>query len=297
MANYKEITCNEACNKLKRKMPYSWDLNIYRGCVHGCKYCYAMYSHNYLGSNKYFDDIYVKTNIVEKLEEQLSRSSWKREVVNIGGVTDSYQKIEEYYKLMPEILKLMIKYKTPCIISTKSDLILRDYDLIEELSNITYVNIAATITTMDENIRSKIEPNGLESAKRFEMLKEFSKTNASTGLHIMPIIPYINDNYENLECLYKNAKESNVSYVLPGTLYLRGKTREEFFKFIKEELPDFYEPLNELYETGSAGQEYKDELYKNVNEIKDKYGICNSYSKIMKEKFDYFNGTQISFFT
>lgn len=158
------------------------------------------------------------------------------------------------------------------------------------------VNIAATVTTMDENMRNKIEPKGAESIKRFEMLKEFSKTNVSIGLHIMPIIPYINDNYENLECLYNNAKESNASYVLPGTLYLRGKTREEFFKFIKEELPDFYEPLNGLYKTGSADKEYKDKLYKNVNEIKDKYGICSSYSKIMKEKFDYFNGMQMSFF-
>ncbi len=255
MVNYKEISCNIACNKLKKRMPYSWDLNIYRGCEHGCKYCYAMYSHNYLGSDKYFDDIYVKTNIVEKLEEQLSSPSWKRDIVNIGGVTDSYQKIEEHYKLMPEILKLMIKYKTPCIISTKSDLILRDYDLIDELSNITYVNVAATITCMDEKIRRKIEPNGAKSVIRFNVLKEFSKTNASTGLHIMPIIPYITDNYENIDELYQNAKNSEVDYVLPGTLYLRGKTRGEFFDFIKKELHDFYKPLTALYKTGYARKE------------------------------------------
>lgn len=79
MANYKEMTCTIACNKLKRKIPYGWDLNIYRGCEHGCKYCYAMYSHDYLGSEEYFKDIYVKTNIVERLEDQLRSSSWKRE--------------------------------------------------------------------------------------------------------------------------------------------------------------------------------------------------------------------------
>ncbi|HEX3076021.1 MAG TPA: radical SAM protein [Lachnospiraceae bacterium] len=296
MANYKEITCETACNKLKRKIPFSWDLNIYRGCEHGCKYCYAMYSHQYMESDLYFEDIYVKTNIVERLEEQLSRSSWKREVVNIGGVTDSYQPIEEKYKLMPDILRLMIKYRTPCIISTKSDLILRDFDLIDELSSITYVNVAATITCMEESIREKIEPGGVESRRRFAMLKEFSKTNASRGLHFMPIIPYLTDTRENVEALYSAAAESNISYVLPGVLYLRGKTRQVFFEFIRREYPNIYEPLQTLYKTGSAGKEYKGILYRMVNELKAKYNLSGSYSNPMKEKIEKEEYTQISLF-
>lgn len=296
MANYKEMNCSIAVNKLKRKMPFAWDLNIYRGCEHGCKYCYAMYSHQYLDSEEYFDDIHVKTNIVEQLEKQLSNPSWKREVVNIGGVTDSYQPIEEQYKLMPDILRLMIKYKTPCIISTKSDLILRDYDLIAELANITYVNVAATITCMNENIRRKIEPNGRESLKRFTMLKEFAKTNASTGLHFMPIIPYLTDDRDNVDALYAHAKDCKVDYVLPGTLYLRGKTRGVFFDFIKQEFPDLHEPLQNLYKTGGAGKEYKDKLYKMVNELKAKYNLSGSYSKPMKEKLNQSDNIQLSLF-
>lgn len=295
MARYKEMTCSIAFNKLKRKIPFAWDLNIYRGCEHGCKYCYAMYSHQYLDSEEYFDDIYVKTNIVEQLEKQISKPTWEREVVNIGGVTDSYQPIEEQYKLMPEILRLMIKYKTPCIISTKSDLILRDYDLIAELANITYVNVAATITSMDENIRTKIEPNGVESIRRFRMLKEFAKTNASTGLHFMPIIPYLTDGRWNVDALYSQAKDSQVDYVLPGTLYLRGKTREVFFDFIKKEFPDLLIPIQALYKRGGAPKEYKNKLYIMVNEIKDKYNLSSSYSKPMKEKLKQSDNIQLSF--
>ncbi|MBS4537296.1 radical SAM protein [Clostridium sp. D2Q-11] len=290
------MTCSIACNKLKRKIPFAWDLNIYRGCEHGCKYCYAMYSHYYLNSELYFEDIYVKTNIVEKLEQQLSSRSWKREVVNIGGVTDSYQPIEAQYKLMPDILRLMIKYKTPCIISTKSDLILRDYDLISQLANITYVNVAATITSMDENIRRKIEPNGVKSIKRFVMLKEFSKTNVSTGLHFMPIIPYITDSRDNVDKLYANAKDCGVDYVLPGTLYLRGKTRGVFFDFINQEFPHLYEALQTLYKTGGVGKEYKDELYLMVNELKRKYNLSSSYSKPMKEKLNQLENKQLTLF-
>lgn len=297
MTKYNEIMCNTACNKLKRKTPFAWDLNIYRGCEHGCKYCYAMYSHEYLDSGKYFDDIYVKTNIVEQLEKQLSSPSWKREVVNIGGVTDSYQPAEAHYKLMPDILKLMIKYRTPCIILTKSDLILRDYDLIAELAQVTYVNVAATITCMDENIRKLIEPNGVESLRRFAMLKEFGKTNCSKGLHFMPIIPYITDKYDNIDYLYSKANECNVDYVLPGTLYLRGKTRTVFFDFIKKEFPHLYEPLQSLYKTGGAGKEYKDQLYVMVNELKNKYNLSGSYTKPMKEKLKQSENIQVSFFT
>ncbi|WP_373276630.1 SPL family radical SAM protein, partial [Clostridioides difficile] len=132
---------------------------------HGCKYCYAIYSHKYINSNNYFEEIYVKTNIVEKLERQLKSSKWKKEVINIGGVTDSYQPIEADYKIMPEILNLLIKYKTPAIISTKSDLILRDYDLIDKLSRITYINVASTITTVNEDTQRLIEPNGVDSMR------------------------------------------------------------------------------------------------------------------------------------
>jgi len=296
VANYKEITCSMACNKLKRKIPFAWDLNIYRGCEHSCKYCYAIYSHQYLNSDRYFDDIYVKTNVVEQLERQLSSPTWKREVVNIGGVTDSYQPIEKQYKLMPEILRLMIKYKTPCIISTKSDLILRDYDLIEELAHITYVNIAATVTCMDESIQKKIEPNGAPSLKRFAMLKEFSKTNASTGLHFMPIIPFLTDGFENIDSLYAQAADCHVDYVLPGVLYLRGKTRGVFFNFIMQEFPHLYEPLRALYKKGGAGKEYKDKLYVTVNELKDKYKLSSSYSKPMKEKMNQLPREQLSLF-
>jgi DNA repair photolyase len=282
--NIIEVTCDSALNKLKRKIPYGWDLNIYRGCGHACKYCYAIYSHDYLKDNNYFGNIYVKTNIVEKLESELKKKTWKREIINIGGVTDSYQPCESDYKIMPEILKLLIKYKTPAIISTKSDLVLRDYDLIDELSKITYINIAATITTIDEEIRKCIEPDSCKTLKRFEMLKHFRKTNASVGLHVMPIIPYMTDSYENLNSICHYAQQIDVHYMLPGTLYLRGKTKSYFFEFIKMKYPHLYGDLLSLYKTGGAGKAYKDKLYKVVNEMREKYKISSSYSKPIKEK-------------
>ncbi len=283
---FKEDSAHTALTKLKRKIPYGWDLNIYRGCQHSCQYCYAMYSHQYLGSTAFFDEIHIKTNIVDELEKTLKSDQWKHEVINIGGVTDSYQPAEAQYKLMPQILRLLIKYKTPAIISTKSSLVLRDYDLIDELSRLTYINVAATITTTHEEIRSKIEPGGAPSAQRFEVLRAFRKTNASTGLHVMPIIPYITDSEDNFQGLFEQARACGVHYVLPGTLYLRGSTRPYFLDFVRRTFPEVYEKMVCLYKTGGAGQAYKNQLYEMVNRLRDEYGLPKSYMKPMREKLN-----------
>jgi len=296
MPNYSEITCAMACNKVKGRFPYSWDLNIYRGCEHGCKYCFAMYTHEYLNSEQYFSDVFVKTNIAEQLEKLLVSPSWKRDVINLGGVADIYQPLEAKYKLMPEILKLMIKYKNPCILTTKSDLILRDYDLIAELSEITYVGLAATITSMDENIRRKIEPGGTESMRRFNMLKAFSKTKATTGLHFMPIIPYLTDSRENIDSLFSQAKDCNVKYVIPGLLNLRGRTRWVFFDFIKKDYPELYSPLQSLYAAGNNRMDYKKSVYKMLNEFRLKYRLSFDYTTPMNEKLKLADGYQLSLF-
>ncbi|MEG0873505.1 MAG: radical SAM protein [Clostridia bacterium] len=291
---YIPITCVNALNKVIGPFPYKWDLNIYRGCVHNCKYCYALYSHNYLNSNGFFDEIYIKTNIVEQLEKKLLSRTWKNEVINIGSVTDSYQELEKDTQLMRDILKLMIKYKNPITISTKSDLILRDYDLIDELSEITTVNIAATITTMNSRMQKALEPNAKNSISRFNMLKEFKKTNASIGLHVMPIVPFLTDSYENLNALFYNAKKADVDYVITCIMNLRGPTRKYFFDFIYNNFNSLYADYLKLYERKKISNEYSNKLYKNISELKAKYELNNDPAKFIKTPKKEEN-TQISF--
>lgn len=286
-AAIKGYMAKSALTKLKRTIPYGWDLNIYRGCEHSCRYCYALYSHQYIsakGADGFFSEIHFKTNIVELLEKELRARSWKREVINIGGVTDSYQPAEAVCRLMPEILKLLIKYKTPAIISTKSDLILRDYDLIDQLSRITYINVAATVITMDEAVRRIIEPNAAPPEARLGMLKEFKKTNASIGFHLMPIIPYITDGEDNIKELLISALQCGADYVLPGVLYLRGKTRSYFFDVLEHEFPQLPARYRLLYTKGGADKGYKTELYRMINRLRDTYNVPTSYMKPMRER-------------
>lgn len=281
---YHEVCVKSALNKLKRKMPYQWDLNVYRGCQHGCRYCYALYSHQHYEDQNFYQDIHVKTNIVELLEKELKKNSWKQEIINFGGITDCYQPAEAKYEIMPDLLKLLIRYETPAIISTKSILPLRDFDLIRQLADKTYVNIAASVTTVDENLRKGLEPYCAPTKDRFDMLRAFSETNASIGVHMMPIIPYLTDSMDNQRALLEMAKSANASYVLPGVMYLRGVTRPYFMTYVKAHSPDVYKALVALYTRGGAGKPYKMSFYAAYNQLRDEIGLSDSYSKPIKEK-------------
>jgi len=283
---YVALENKSALNQIKgnRFLPFRYDLNIYRGCEHGCKYCYAIYSHAYLNDTNYFDTVYYKKNILEALERELSSPKWKHDVINIGGVTDSYQPIESTLKLMPEILKLMIKYKNPIIISTKSTLILRDYDLLQQLAEVASVNIAFTITTMDEAIRRQIEPNAAPSIERFRVLKEFRKTKAILGVHMMPVIPMLTDSQHNLNEIYRLSKLVGADYVLPGILNLRGKTKNYFLNFARNYDLTFYQAILKLYPFGRIDKEYRTSFYQKIDHFEELYRIDRNYQKYIKEE-------------
>ena len=296
---FEEIRVTKALNKIKAtsrlKLPYSWDLNIYRGCEHSCHYCYAMYSHSYLEKEKkcpgsgeegsgFFQKIYVKTDIEEALEKQLGARNWKKEVINIGGVCDSYQPVEAKYGLMRKVLALMIEYKNPVIISTKSDLILRDYNLLKELAELTYVSVAVTVTTMDKKLSSLLEPLASPPEERFSVLRAFKGTAAVTGIHMMPILPFLTDSPQNLEQILSLGAECEVDYALPGVLNLRGETRKHFFNFLELSFPELVDPYRKLYAKGEADRAYKATLYEVLRSLMEKSHLSGDYMKPIQAK-------------
>lgn len=271
---YIAIQCKSAIRKVRGGMPYRHDVNIYRGCEHGCLYCYALYSHDYLDDEKFYDHIYYKENIVDVLEKEISKKSWNKDIINFGSVSDSYQPCEKELCLMREVLKLMIRYQNPINISTKSTLILRDLDLLAELSKVAAVNITCSVTCADETIQKIIEPHASTSLERMKVLQIIKqKTNASVGILMMPIIPYITDSYENMEAIYQLAKQIGLDYVVPGTLYLRGKTKPYFLNSIRQYDENLYWKLKQLYPKGSCLKEYKIDIYKRLKTIRKEYQL------------------------
>lgn len=255
-----EIHCRNALTKSKGRFPYDYELNPYRGCAHHCQYCYAMYTHRYLEDDgHFFDHVHVKSNIVEALRSQLTAPSWKHKIIGIGTVCDAYQPIEAEMKLMPEILKLLIETATPCVISTKSALILRDKALLDELAEKVPVIVAFSINTVDEELRKIMEPNATPIQGRIMALRAFRNSKVKTGLHTIPIIPMLTDSRENLEALLQLAHEAD--YFTCGTMYLRGETRKAFMAFIERQYPHLKRTFMQLYAKGSLDKEYKKQLY------------------------------------
>jgi len=279
---FRDYKCKQALYQLKHKgLPYSFDLNIYRGCYHNCQYCYARKSHQYLNSKEFESEIFVKKNICEVLEKELKKGKTGGKFINIGGVCDSYQPAEEKYVLMPDILRILIKYRQPVIISTKSDLILRDIELINRLAHHAWVNIAVTITSDNKCISSKVEPGASNPEDRWKVLKAFKKTKVSTGFHFFPILPFLSDDEKTMESMVKKASEVKADYMLSGILYLSGEIKEKYFHFIAREFPKYYAEYVKLYPHGRANLEYKSRIHYFLGKMRKKYGVNAQYSKII----------------
>ena len=143
-------------------LPFRYGTNTYRGCEHNCIYCNARYTHEYLGLStiEFAHRIIVKDNAVEILDKEFSREKWKKRLtVNLSTVTDPYQPVEREFKITREVLEVFLKHHNALIVTTKSDLVLRDLDILREIAQTGFLNVLITLPTLDEELRKKIEPN------------------------------------------------------------------------------------------------------------------------------------------
>ncbi|MFA5676046.1 MAG: radical SAM protein [Christensenellales bacterium] len=267
-----ETTCKTALHRHNSKwLPYKYDINVYRGCAHGCIYCYAPYSHEYIGAGSFYDEVYAKTNIADALKRELPR--FKRETVNIGGVTDSYQPAERKYKLMPAVLSLLAQYGIPTIICTKSALILRDIEQLYSVSNAGGLSAAFTITTLDENIASLIEPKASSARARIAAVRSLRDEGISCGVHLMPVIPFLTSGGHSLEEVFCAARDAGANYVLTGGLNLKTSTRRGFFEKMSRYFPSEYRLVNKLYSDKDAYNEYNARLNRTIKNLREKYSM------------------------
>ncbi|MDD5018525.1 MAG: radical SAM protein [Eubacteriales bacterium] len=274
----KEIVCKTALHCHDSKwLPYRYDINVYRGCAHRCVYCYALYSHEYLGGGDFYREIYAKTNIADVLRRELP--AFSRETVNLGGITDSYQPAEREYKLMPGVLSLLARYSVPVTLSTKSTLILRDVALLKKIDEASAAKAAFTVTTMDKTVARLIEPNAPTPRERMNALGEIKKQGLTCGVHMMPVLPYLTSGEASLEAVFSAAKDAGADYILAGALNLRGGTRQGFFESIRQSFPAEYGRIKEIYHNKEAYKAYKRDLDAVLIRLRKKYTLPY-YSKI-----------------
>ncbi len=213
------------------------NMNIYRGCTHGCIYCDSR-SEIY-GKTYDFEDIEVKTNALELIDRELSKRRRKCMIVT-GAMTDPYIPLEKELEHTRKSLELIEKHDFGVALLTKSDLILRDIDILARINERTKCVVQMTLTTYDEELCKVLEPNVATTKRRFEVLKEMDKAGIPTIVWLTPILPFINDTDENIKGLLNYCKEANVKGVLTfGVgMTLRFGNREFYYKKLNEHFPD-----------------------------------------------------------
>ena len=177
-------------------IPFTFSLNPYRGCEHGCIYCYARPTHEYLGYSAGLDfetKILVKKDAPALLEEAFRKPGWQPQVVALSGNTDCYQPIEKKLELTRRCLRVFLKYRNPVGIITKNALITRDMDVLQELAALNLLAVRISITTLDQKLCKIMEPRTSSPKKRLGAIRALSKAGIPVGVNIAPIIPAINE--------------------------------------------------------------------------------------------------------
>lgn len=176
-------------------LPLEWSLNPYQGCEHGCAYCYARPTHEYWGYSAGLDFervIIIKRNAPDLLDKALRDRKWPREVISISGNTDCYQPIERQEGITRRLLEVCIEFRQPITMITKNALILRDLDLLSELARMRLVVVAISLTTLDEELRRKLEPRTSTAVNRLRTMSELDQAGVPVMAMIAPIIPALN---------------------------------------------------------------------------------------------------------
>jgi len=214
-------------------LPFTFSVNPYQGCYHGCAYCYARPSHQYLGFGAGTDferKLMVKTNAPELLRAAFSRRSWMGESIVFSGNTDCYQPLEASYRLTRRCLETCLEFQNPVALITKGGVIHRDIDLLAQLARRASVHVFVTIPFVDEPTRAALEPFAAPIARRFEALRRLSDAGVSTGISLAPIIPGLND--DCIPELLERAHEAGAREAFLSLLRLPAEVEDVFFERI-----------------------------------------------------------------
>ncbi len=231
-------------------LKWNYSVNPYQGCEHGCVYCYARNSHTYWGFSAGLDfesKIIIKPDVADTLEKQLSHPKWKVQPVMLSGNTDCYQPVERKLKLTRSVLEVMLKYRNPVSVITKNALIIRDLDLLEELAKMRLVHVNFSVTTLDEQLRARLEPRTSATVKRLEAMRKLSNAGVPVGVMTAPIIPGLN--HHEIPVLLESSANSGAMEAGYTVVRLNGQIKEIFENWIWKIYPERAEKvLNQIKE-------------------------------------------------
>jgi DNA repair photolyase len=290
-----EIIVKTILNKSKIRDDWflgNYTLNPYAGCSMACIYCYTRGSK--YGGN-YGCDVSAKSNAVPILKKSLKNSIRRNErgIIILGSAADPYPAIEKKLTLTREILGIIKRYKFPLHILTKSELILRDMDILNGIKEVAIlpddladkldngVIISFSFSTLDERLSKIIEPGAPSPIARLKTMKKYSDAGFKTGIINMPILPFLSDSEKDIKSLVKTAKNYGAHYVLYAGLTLYGEAPDDcktlYFNFLNENYPDLLSEYEKLFKGSVASSKrYQTDLALKFSKISERYGIKNS---------------------
>ena len=218
---------------------YNASVNPYRGCSHGCVYCYSRQTHEYLGFSAGLDfetKIMVKTDAPQLLRKELSAKNWKPQLVGFSGVTDIYQPIEKQLKLTRKCLEVFLDFRNPVGMVTKNYLITRDIDLLQEMAKFDCVSVCMSVTTLDEELRRVMEPRTSSATKRLEAVTKIASAGIHVGVLMSPIIPGLTDH--EIPSLVQAAKNAGAKFVGYSIVHLPYGVKDIFAAWVKQQYPE-----------------------------------------------------------
>jgi DNA repair photolyase len=232
-------------------------INPYRGCEHGCAYCFARPTHAYMGLSPGLDfetRLFAKPNAAKLLETELAKPGYEVRTMAIGTNTDPYQPIEKRYRLMREILEVLDRVGHPVGIVTKSALVLRDIDILSRMAERNLVKVALSVTTLDRKLARAMEPRAATPQRRLETLRLLSAAGVPTTVMVAPIIPALNE--AEIERILEAAKAAGVESAGYVLLRLPLEVRDIFEEFLEREYPDRAKHVLSVLRTMRGGKDY-----------------------------------------
>jgi DNA repair photolyase len=234
----------------RRGMPFTWTINPYRGCEFACQYCYARYTHEFMEmrDGKDFErKIYVKQHTAELL-----RRDWRRvkpgEAIALGTATDPYQPAERRYEVTRGILEEIARHRSFALsIITKSNLIVRDVELLQAVARQNRLSVTVTITTLDTGLARLLEPRAPRPDLRLEAVRELNRAGVRVGVNCAPVLPGITDAPSDLEDVVKAASEAGAGHLFAGPLFLKPCAAAVFLPFLSIHFPHLAANYRERY--------------------------------------------------
>ena len=220
-------------------IPFEVAVNTYRGCEHGCVYCYARPTHAYLGYSPGLDfetRLVAKANAVDVLRQELARPGYRVSPINIGSATDVYQPVERQWQLTRGVLELLAETRHPATIVTKNALIERDIDLLQSLAVQHLITVYISITTLDADMARTKEPRASAPWRRIQAVRSLANAGVPVGVLVAPIIPFIND--ESMERILQESRQAGASYASYTVLRLPWEVKAVFQEWLEAHFPD-----------------------------------------------------------